>query len=144
MSVTKQNFNHIAGWARDIFSDVAEVKGSSPTFLFLSGNGSEDPEATDPMSVRILGDTFEEQCRIAFRKIKNILLKHGATMHDVVRMTAYVLDAGNIWTYFKVQGEELDGAPRTPHTFLQVAGLAVPQMLVEVEVTAVVGGRSTA
>ncbi len=76
--------------------------------------------------------------QIGFKKIKGVLAHHGATMHDVVRMTAYVTDAKNIWTYFQIQGEELDGTPRPPHTFLQVAGLAVPEMLVEVEVTAVV------
>ena len=142
MEGSKTNHNHNTGWAPDIFSDVAVVSGTAPTFLFVSGNGAEDSDATDPMSVRILGDTFEEQCRVAFKKIKNVLVKHGASMHDVVRMTAYVLDSARIWTYFKVQGEALDGAERPPHAFLQVAELAVPQMLVEIEVTAVVRGRS--
>ena len=136
---TKRNFTHNAGWAKDLFTDLVTVEGR-PKFIFLSGVGSEDPEATDVLTVTIQGADFAEQCRIAFKKIKSLLAKHGATMNDVVRMTAYVTDAKNIWTYFQIQGEELDGAPRPPHTFLQVAGLAVPEMLVEVEVTAVVAG----
>jgi enamine deaminase RidA (YjgF/YER057c/UK114 family) len=133
----KENHNYNAGWARDLFSDVAVVAGT-PRLLFLSGVSSEDPDATDPMTVTIQGADFAEQCRIAFRKIKKLLAAEGATMNDIVRMTAYVTDAANIWTYFQIQGEELDGAPRPPHTFLQVAGLAAPQMQVEIEVTAVV------
>jgi 2-iminobutanoate/2-iminopropanoate deaminase len=105
--------------------------------MLLSGVGAEDPEATEPTTVQILGGAdFAEQTRIAFTKIKSLLGAHGATMNDIVRMTAYVTDATNIWKYFEIQGEFLDGAPRPPHTFLQVAGLAVPAMLVEIEVTA--------
>jgi 2-iminobutanoate/2-iminopropanoate deaminase len=119
----KENHNYNAGWAKNLFSDVAVVTGT-PRFI--------------PMTVTIQGADFAEQCRIAFRKIKKLLAAEGATMNDVVRMTAYVTDAANIWTYFQIQGEELDGEPRPPHTFLQVAGLAVPEMQVEVEVTAAV------
>ncbi len=135
----KTNYNHNKGWARDLFSDVAVVESPAGKTLYLSGVSAEDPEAADPMSVTILGDgDFAAQTRIAFEKIKTVLAAHGASMHDIVRMTAYVLDAENIWTYFQVQGEVLDGAPRPPHTFLQVAGLAVPDMQVEIEVTAIV------
>jgi 2-iminobutanoate/2-iminopropanoate deaminase len=52
------------------------------------------------------------------------MAEHDASMYDIVRMTAYAIDARNIWTYFQIQGEELEGAPWSPHTFLQVAGLA--------------------
>jgi len=137
--VSKKYINHNAGWAKDLFSDVAVVEVAGATHLFLSGVSSEDPEATSPQSVTILGDgDFRAQAQIAFRKIKDILAAHGATLADVVRMTAYVTDRANIWTYFEVQGEELNGAPRPPHTFLEVSGLAVPEMLVEIEVTAII------
>lgn len=138
---SKKNVNHNKGWARDLFSDVAIVEAPAATkFLFLSGVSAEDPEATDLESVTILGDgDFRKQTRIAFGKIKHILAAHGATLADVVRMTAYVTDRANLYTYFEVQGEELGDAPRPPHTFLEVASLAVPEMLVEIEVTAMVG-----
>lgn len=142
-AVSKKNVNHNAGWAKDIFSDVAVVELAGVTFLFLSGVSAEDPEATSPQTVTILGDgDFRAQTRIAFQKIKAMLAAHGATLADVVRMTAYVTDRANLWTYFEIQGEELDGAPRPPHTFLEVAGLAVPEMLVEIEVTAIVDSAS--
>jgi enamine deaminase RidA (YjgF/YER057c/UK114 family) len=57
-------------------------------------------------------------------------------------MTAYVTDRANLMTYFEVQGEALDGAPRPPHTFIQVASLAVSDMLVEIEVTAMLPGTA--
>ena len=62
---------------------------------------------------------------------------------DSYIVDACVTDKANIWTYFEVQGEELDGAPRPPHTFLEVSSLAVPEMLVEIEVTAMVGTPSS-
>ena len=137
-AVSKSNVNHNAGWARDLFSDVAVVETAGTRFLFLSGVSAEDPDATDPQTVTILGDgDFRAQTQIAFRKISSILAAHGATLADVVRMTAYVTDRANIWTYFEVQGEELAGAPRPPHTFLEVSSLAVPEMQVEIEVTAI-------
>ncbi len=136
--LVKTNVNHNKGWARDLFSDVAIVDGDA-RFLFLSGVSAEDPTATEPHEVTILGEgDFREQTRIAFGKIKDVLAAHGASLADVVRMTAYVTNRENIWTYFEVQGEMLDGAPRPPHTFLEVSSLAVPEMLVEVEVTAMV------
>lgn len=143
-AVSKTNVNHNAGWAKDLFSDVAVVEVAGATHLYLSGVSAEDPAAVDPQSVTILGDgDFRAQTRIAFRKIKDVLAAHGATLGDVVRMTAYVTDRANIWTYFEVQGEELDGAPRPPHTFLEVSGLAVPDMLVEIEVTAIIESPSS-
>jgi len=143
-AVSKTNVNHNAGWAKDIFSDVAVVEVAGATLLFLSGVSAEDPEATTPQSVTILGDgDFRAQTQIAFRKIKEILAAHGATLADVVRMTAYVTDRTNLWTYFEVQGEELDRAPRPPHTFLEVSALSVPEMLVEIEVTAIINSKSS-
>ena len=137
---SKTNVNHNKGWTRDLFSDVAIVEAAAGTkFLFLSGVSAEDPEATELRSVTILGDgDFRKQAQIAFRKIKHILAAHGATLADVVRMTGYVTDRANLPIYFEVQGEELEGAPRPPHTFLEVSSLAVPEMLVEIEVTAMV------
>ncbi|WP_118855908.1 RidA family protein [Sphingomonas mesophila] len=140
----KTNANHNKGWARDLFSDVCIVDApAGARFLFLSGVGAEDPEATDPQSAAILGKgDFRAQTEIVFAKIKKVLAAHGASLADVVRMTAYVIDRSNISTYFEVQGEQLGGAPRPPHTFLEVSSLAAADMLVEVEVTAMLASKA--
>lgn len=125
-------------WAKDFFSDVTVIEGAART-LYLAGIGAEDPDVDDPSRIRIQGvGDFAAQTRIVFEKIAAVLAAHGATMGDIVRMTAYVTDATNIRTYFAIQHEALGDAPPPPHTFLQVAGLAEPDMLVEVEVTAAV------
>jgi enamine deaminase RidA (YjgF/YER057c/UK114 family) len=135
---SKTNHNHNAGWSKDLFTDVVVVHGNART-LYFAGVCSEDPDAVDLPSVRILGDgDFGEQTRVVFRKIQAMLAAHGATMHDIVRMVTYVTDAGNMREFFRIQGEALGDAPRPPHTFIPVAALAVPEMLVEVEITAVV------
>ncbi|MGM0931766.1 MAG: RidA family protein [Actinomycetota bacterium] len=135
--------NHAyGGWTSEYFSDVAVVGGSAK-MLFLSGVGAEDSLATDSRAVSIQapGD-FAGQTRIAFEKVKKILAHHGATMGDIVRMATYVTDAAQIRTYFEIQRQALGDVPPPPHTFLQVAALAEPDMLVEVEVTAAVPIRT--
>ncbi|MBB2943366.1 enamine deaminase RidA (YjgF/YER057c/UK114 family) [Actinoplanes lutulentus] len=134
----KTDHNHNGGWSRSFFTDVVTVEGPKK-LIYISGIGSEDPSAATPqeMVTQAPGD-FAEQTRIAYAKIKDILAAHGATFADIVRMTTYVTDAKNVFLYHEVQAQALQGTPPPPHTFLQVAGLAMPEMLVEVEVTAAV------
>ncbi|WP_026303867.1 RidA family protein [Jongsikchunia kroppenstedtii] len=131
-------YNHNSGWSQSFFTDVVVIDGPHRT-IYLSGIGAEDTTAENPEDMRVLaiGD-FAEQTRIAYARIKSLLETHGASLADIVRMKTYVLDAENVYLYHQVQREALEGLAPPPHTFLQVAGLASPDMLVEVEVTAVV------
>ncbi|MDT0183955.1 RidA family protein [Microbacterium sp. ARD31] len=132
-----QRHNHNKGWSQGFFTDVITVQGPAK-FIYISGIAAEADVATPAeMHTQAIGD-FAEQTRIAYAKLKALLAAHGATFHDVVRMTTYVLDRANVYVYHEVQHEALEGAPPPPHTFLQVASLAMPDMLVEVEVTAAV------
>ena len=69
-------------------------------------------------------------------RIKAILAHQGAAIH-FGRKTAYATDPSQIRTYFDIQRQAL-GVRRHRRTFRRVAALAEPQMLVEVEATAVV------
>jgi enamine deaminase RidA (YjgF/YER057c/UK114 family) len=74
-----------SAFARSSFSEVVTVKGPG-TLLFLAGIGAED--ADDPAGgVRHPGDACA-QARYAFEKAARLLATHGATMSDIVKITA--------------------------------------------------------
>jgi 2-iminobutanoate/2-iminopropanoate deaminase len=69
-------------------------------------------------------------------KITKLLAREGATISDIVKTTSYTTDqrqgAGGCET------EPDPKAPRPAHTALNVAQLAYPGMLVQLDVTAIV------
>ncbi|AUI59265.1 RidA family protein [Amycolatopsis sp. BJA-103] len=82
-----------------------------------------------------------EQC---YLNIGTALAGAGATFDDVAKMTVYVVD----WTPDKLAlflegvdraAAKLGGTPVPPGTLIGVAALDVPEHLVEVEATAVIG-----
>jgi enamine deaminase RidA (YjgF/YER057c/UK114 family) len=130
----KQNFFGV--WSKAVFADAVTITGPAKT-IYLAGMGSEDE--TDGKILHP-GD-FLEQCRYAYGKIKKVLAQQGATMHDIVKITAYVTDTRMRADYAKCRGEALGDAPLPTHTFLNVSQLAWPGMLVEVDATAVVAAK---
>ncbi len=130
----KKNFFGI--WSKAAFADAVTVTGPTK-LIFMAGMGSEDE--TDGKILH-QGD-FLAQCRYAYDKIKKVLAQHGATMHDIVKITAYLTDARARPDYAKCRGEALGDAPLPTHTFLNVSQLAWPGMLVEIDVTAVVPAK---
>jgi enamine deaminase RidA (YjgF/YER057c/UK114 family) len=123
-------------WSKAVFADAVTVTGPAKT-IYLAGMGAEDE--TDGKILH-QGD-FLEQCRYAYAKIKKVLAQQGATMHDIVKITAYVTDARVRPDYAKCRGEALGDAPLPTHTFLNVSQLAWPGMLVEIDATAVVAAK---
>ena len=78
------------------------------------------------------------QARQALVNLKDALAAVGATPADVVRMRTYVVSP-NENTLMSVVGEVAQfygDAEPAPNTFLAIAGLAMPDFLVEIEVTA--------
>ena len=103
--------------------------------VFIAGQG---PIAPDGDLVGA-GD-FEEQARATFLNLRTVLDAAGAARGAVVKLvklTAYLTDMAHVRTYGKVRDEFVDGPPAG--TVVQVGGLAVPGMMLEVEATAVVG-----
>jgi enamine deaminase RidA (YjgF/YER057c/UK114 family) len=121
-------------WAKGRFSEAVTVTGPSK-LIFLAGIGPED-EKTGEIRYK---DNFLEQCRYAYRKVKDILKDHGATMDDIVRATVYVTDIRVRADYRKCKNEAYAGVKAQPAgTFVNVTALAWPHMMFEVEVTAAV------
>ncbi|NYT25011.1 RidA family protein [Alcaligenaceae bacterium] len=125
-----------AAWSRDLFAEVVTVKGPGTT-LYLSGIGAEALGARAG-DIQHPGDVYA-QTRLAYGKAAQVLAKHGASLADVVKITAYLLDARMLPEYHRARREAFEGLPPPAHTLLVIAALAWPGMLVEVDLTAVTG-----
>lgn len=121
----------------DLYHQVAVASGSR--MVFLAGQVSVDADGavigTGDLAAQV------EQC---FRNVATALAAADATFADVAKLTVYLVD----WTPDKM-GALAAGISRAaaalgisappPLTGVGVAALAGPELLVEVEATAVVG-----
>lgn len=120
-------------WSAEVFADSVSVAPGGRT-VYFSGMGAEDPEDGH---IHHPGD-FNAQCRYSYEKIRAALAREGASMEHIVKVTTYVLDASYRQASTVSRKEAFGITPLPTHTFIVVAGLAWPDMLVEVDVTAVV------
>ncbi len=129
-----------------ILQSVTVTPGAE--MLYLSGQLAAPIDATKPpspaMTMADYGDT-KTQTISTLTKIKAILASHGYTMADVIKLTVFVaaapdmggkMDFGGMNEGFKM----FFGTPENPGTVarstVQVAALAGPAFLVEIEATA--------
>jgi 2-iminobutanoate/2-iminopropanoate deaminase len=131
-SYEKRHYNY-GRWTKGRFSEAVTVTGPAK-MLFLAGIGSEHEQTG---KIMYPGD-FEAQCRYAYRKLKKVLARNGATMNDVVKQVTYVTDARHQQLAGQCRREAYGEAPLPVHTFLNVSQLAWPAMLVEIDVIAMV------
>ena len=131
-STFERKRHNYGSWTKGRFSEAVTVTGPGK-MIFLAGIGAEHE---DNGKILHPGD-FTRQCRYAYRKLKKVLARNGATMADVVKQVTYVTDI----RYQKQAGDcrrEAYGAALPAHTFLNVSQLAWPDMLVEIDVIAIV------
>jgi 2-iminobutanoate/2-iminopropanoate deaminase len=126
-------------WTKGRFSEVVTVSGPGKT-IYLAGVGAEDENGPAGASAPILhpGNPYE-QCRYAYDKIKRLLAAHGASLADAVKQVVYVTDVRFQADVAKCRREAYGGGPIPANTFLVISALAIPGMLLEIDVTAVVG-----
>jgi 2-iminobutanoate/2-iminopropanoate deaminase len=99
-------------------------------FVFVSGQGP-----LDPATGKIVGNTVEEQTARVLENIKAILEAGGATMADVVKVTAHLSDLEHFSAYNKVYATYFpDPKPTRTTVGSQLLGI-----LVEIDVIAYVG-----
>jgi enamine deaminase RidA (YjgF/YER057c/UK114 family) len=80
----------------------------------------------------------DEQTRIILRKVESALKELGASMTDVVRTRMYVTDIARWEDIGRAHGEFF-ASVRPAATMVEVSRLIDPDMLVEIEVEAIVG-----
>lgn len=128
----RKHYNY-GSWTKGRFSEAVTVTGPGKT-IYLAGIGAEDEETG---KILYPGD-FERQCRYAYKKLKKVLTRNGATMADVVKQVTYVTDVRHQKQAGEYRKQAYGDAPLPAHTFLNISQLAWPDMLVEFDVIAVV------
>jgi 2-iminobutanoate/2-iminopropanoate deaminase len=102
--------------------------------LFISGCGPFDEEN------RIVGgDDAAQQCRQVLKNIDKILVAANASFADVLKVTVYLTDVGDRTVINPVR-TEFFGQTRPASTLIGVAALAFPEMKVEIDAVAALGG----
>jgi enamine deaminase RidA (YjgF/YER057c/UK114 family) len=119
----------------DIYRQVAVATGSR--LVFIAGQVARDANGD-----KVGEGDFAAQVEQCYLNIGTALAAVGGTFADVVKLTVYLVD----WTPDKmplfVEGvaraaTKLGGTPMPPLTGIGVVTLAEPDMLIEVEATAV-------
>jgi len=101
--------------------------------VFVAGTTAVDETGT------VMGaDDPGAQARFIFQKIGRALAEAGASLDDVVRVRTFITDIAQWEDVALVQGE-LFSEIRPAATLVEVTALVKPELLVEIEVDAVVG-----
>lgn len=113
------------GYSRAVrIGNVVEVSGT------VSQDGDKVIGINDPY----------EQTKHALAKIEAALVKAGASLHDVVRTRIYVTDISQWEEIGRAHGEFFQ-AIRPATTMVEVSKLISPELLVEIEATAILSVR---
>lgn len=114
------------------YAQAIEVRAGSHT-LYCAGQTAIDA-AGQP---RHAGD-LAAQAALALDNLETVLDRAGYAMADVARLNYYVTDTAAFFAVYPHVIERLQRLGCRPaSTLLQVAGLAFPELLVEIEATAV-------
>ena len=100
--------------------------------LYLSGQVSVDGEGN------VVGaNDLAAQVRQAYANVAEVLDKFGATMDDIVDEMWLVTDMqatmGHIEELFMIRAEAYGKNPEVTQTLIQVAGLVMPELMIEIK-----------
>ena len=101
-------------------------------FIFVTGTGPIGPDGS------VQGATIEEQTELTIDNIEAILKSEGATLDDVVKVSAYLLDTSLFPRYNAVYARRF----RKPYPARTTVGSdlrVVPGMMIEIDAIAYVG-----
>jgi enamine deaminase RidA (YjgF/YER057c/UK114 family) len=114
------------------FVQAHEISGMQRV-LFCAGQTSVDDEGS-PLHV---GD-MRAQVVQAMDNLETVLREAGLELSDVVRLNYYTTDVDRFFEAYEVLATRLEESGCRPSsTLLGVASLAFPELLVEIEATAV-------
>lgn len=100
--------------------------------LFLSGQAAIDETGA------IVGvDDFDVQLERTFANIDRVLAAGGAIRSDIVKVTIYLTDMGNFPKIVEARRRYF-AAPYPADTIVEVRALALPELMVEIDVIAAV------
>jgi 2-iminobutanoate/2-iminopropanoate deaminase len=86
----------------------------------------------------VLGANEYEQAKVVFQKIRDMIEAAGGVMNDVVKMTIFVTRIGHNTEVWRARKEFFSG-DFPACTLVEVASLAKPEILLEIEAIAHIG-----
>jgi len=114
------------------FSHIAVASGSR--IVFLAGQVALERDFT------IVGGTdLAAQTRCAMQNVRTALYSVDGDWGDVVRRTIYTTRPAEFETIAAAIDDVTGGGLQPAQTIVGVTGLALPGLLIEIEVTAVIG-----
>jgi reactive intermediate/imine deaminase len=116
------------------YTHVVEVTGPAKT-VYISGQIAFDKDG----KVVGAGD-MKAQAEQVFKNLQAALEAAGAKFSDVVKMNTYITDMGQAPAVREVRARYF-GETTPASTLVQVVALVRPELLLEIEVIAVVPGR---
>ena len=130
--VTPESTYKVGGNKQVIYTPVVVVEDTTHTHVYLAGRTSRTLDG----DVACKGD-MRGQIREVCKAIQIALESVGATFADVTRTTTYTTD---MKAYFAAIDERFKffKPPYPTSTLIGVACLAMPEMLVEIEVEAII------
>ena len=116
------------------YTHVVEVTGPSKT-VYIAGQIAFDKDG------KIVGaGDMKAQAEQVFRNLQAALAAAGATFSDVVKMNTYVTDMGQAPAVREIRARYF-GETTPASTLVQVSALARPELMLEIEVIAVVAAK---
>ena len=117
----------IAGYSRAVrIGNIIEVAGTT---------------AVDTEGQVVGAGDISKQTDYIFNKIRNALNDAGSKMSDVIRTRMYLTDINDWETVARVHGDIFSDI-KPVSTLVEVSGLIDEELLIEIEVSAVVTGRT--
>jgi 2-iminobutanoate/2-iminopropanoate deaminase len=102
--------------------------------LFVSGQAAIDEHG----QLVGVGD-FDAQAEQTFTNLERVLEAGGSGLRDVVKVTIFLTDMSNFPKIVELRGKWFS-EPYPADTIVQVAALALPELVIEIEAVAVVRG----
>jgi 2-iminobutanoate/2-iminopropanoate deaminase len=113
------------------FSQAWKVDGPH-SVIYLAGQTGVDDDGEF-----ISQDDFEGEVRLMFDNMRRVLEEGGATLDNVIRLTVFIKDMSKIEEFTRLK-VEIFGDHAPAQSAIGVSVLAVPELTLEVEATAVV------
>ncbi len=127
-----------AHWGAQYSMDQAEVVEGLRRVLHCSGQASmgDDPERPGA-EIALHADSFREQFRTSLANLDEVLGDADMDRRNILLVRFYVTDMDSFNASFDVYKDWIDEAGiRPPQTVIGVQCLALPELMIEIEITA--------